>query len=342
MNTKSSIPVGILGATGMVGQRLLQLLDSHPYFEPVFLGASRRSAGKPYAEASRWRLAGQVAPRFAQQMLHECVPENLPETVKIVFSALDGSVAGPIESAFKNAGCFVISNASAWRMAPDVPLIIPEINASAMALLGEKPQSGIIANPNCCVIPLCLALAPLHNAFGVEAAIVSTYQAVSGAGYPGESAWDMVGTVHPHAGNEEFKLAEEPPKILSAEIDISARCVRVPVADGHLLGVNLKLSQQVSPEAAMECLSSWQPEIPQLPSSPNPVLQLMTQRDRPSPRFDIHAGNGMAVSIGRVEKCPIMGLKLFALGHNTIRGAAGAAIINGELLVETTLQEQAQ
>ena len=275
-------------------------------------------------------------------MLHECAPENLPDAVKIVFSALDGSVAGPIESAFKNAGCFVISNASAWRMAPDVPLIIPEINASAMALLGDKPQSGIIANPNCCVIPLCLALAPLHNAFGVEAAIVSTYQAVSGAGYPGESAWDMVGTVHPHAGNEELKLAEEPPKILSAEIDISARCVRVPVADGHLLGVNLKLSQQVSPEAAMECLSSWQPEIPQLPSSPNPVLQLMTQRDRPSPRFDINAGNGMAVSIGRVEKCPIMGLKLFALGHNTIRGAAGAAIINGELLVETTLQEQAQ
>lgn len=326
----------------MVGQRLLQLLDTHPYFEPVFLGASRRSAGKTYAEASRWRLAGQVAPRFAQQMLHECDPENLPDAVKIVFSALDGSVAGPIESAFKNAGCFVISNASAWRMAPDVPLIIPEINASAMALLGDKPQSGIIANPNCCVIPLCLALAPLHNAFGVEAAIVSTYQAVSGAGYPGESAWDMVGTVHPHAGNEELKLAEEPPKILSAEIDISARCVRVPVADGHLLGVNLKLSQQVSPEAAMECLSSWQPEIPQLPSSPNPVLQLMTQRDRPSPRFDIHAGNGMAVSVGRVEKCPIMGLKLFALGHNTIRGAAGAAIINGELLVETTLQEQTQ
>ena len=139
----------------------------------------------------------------------------------------------------------------------------------------------------------------------------------------------------------ELKLAEEPPKILSAEIDISARCVRVPVADGHLLGVNLKLSQQVSPEAAMECLSSWQPEIPQLPSSPNTV-QLMTQRDRPSPRFDINAGNGMAVSIGRVEKCPIMGLKLFALGHNTIRGAAGAANINGERLVDTTLQEQAQ
>lgn len=342
MNINSSIPVGILGATGMVGQRLLQLLDSHPYFEPVFLAASRRSAGKTYAEACNWRLTGGVAPRFAKQMLYECDPNLLPESVKIVFSALDGSVAGPIEVAFKNAGCFVISNASAWRMSPEVPLIIPEINASAMALLGEKPQSGIIANPNCCVIPLCLALAPLHDAFGVEAAIVSTYQAVSGAGYPGESAWDMVGTVHPHAGNEEIKLAEEPPKIFSTDIDISARCVRVPVADGHLLGINLKLTQQITPKEALNCLASWRPKIPPLPSSPEPVLHLMTQRDRPSPRFDIHAGAGMAVSIGRVEKCPIMGLKLFALGHNTIRGAAGAAIINGELLIQTILQEQSQ
>ena len=340
MTNTPSIPVGILGATGMVGQRLLQLLDDHPYFEPTFLGASSRSAGKHYQDACRWRLGPPLAPRFAQLMLHECEPNRLPPDIKIVFSALDSAVAGPIEEAFKNAGYFVISNASAWRMAPEVPLIIPEVNASALSLLGAQPKSGIIANPNCCVIPLCLALAPLHEAFGVEAAIVSTYQAVSGAGYPGESAWDMIGTVHPHAGNEELKLAEEPPKILGTDIDISARCVRVPTADGHLLGINLKLSKDTSPAEALECLTNWRPSIPSLPSSPEPVLQLMSQRDRPSPRFDIHAGGGMAVSIGRVEACPIMGLKLFALGHNTIRGAAGAALINGELLVQTLLKEQ--
>ena len=338
----SSIPVGILGATGMVGQRLLQLLESHPYFEPVFLGASNRSSGKLYKEACRWRLEGSLASHLAEMTLHECEPRHLPSNVKIVFSALDSGVAGPIEASFRAAGYFVISNASAWRMDDSVPLIIPEVNSAALSILGAHPQSGIIANPNCCVIPLCLALAPLHEAFGVEAIIVSTYQAVSGAGYPGESAWDMVGTVHPHAGNEELKLAEEPPKIFGTDIDISARCVRVPTADGHLLGINVKLAQTVSPSEALECLQSWRPKMPSLPSSPEPVLQLMSQRDRPSPRFDIHAGGGMAVSIGRVEACPIMGLKLFALGHNTIRGAAGAALINGELLVQTILQEQDQ
>jgi aspartate-semialdehyde dehydrogenase len=227
-------------------------------------------------------------------------------------------------------------------MNDSVPLVIPEVNAHALSVLGTAPKSGIIANPNCCVIPLCLALAPLHETFGVEAAIVSTYQAVSGAGYPGESAWDMVGTVHPHAGNEEQKLVEEPPKILATDIDISARCVRVPTADGHLLGIHVKLASSVSPSDAIECLSNWRPNLPHLPSSPQPVLRLMTQRDRPSPRFDIHTGDGMAISIGRVEACPIMGIKLFALGHNTIRGAAGAALINAELLVKTVLTEHSK
>lgn len=317
----------------MVGQRMLQLLSQHPFFQPVFLAASSRSTGKQYTEACRWRLANTVPDEILNQRLHECEPERVPSGVKIIFSALASSAAGPIEKKFQEAGFFVITNASAWRMASDVPMIIPEVNPEALTVLGKAPTSGIIANPNCCVIPLCLALAPLHKHWGVEAVIVSTYQAVSGAGYPGESAWDMIGNVHPHAGNEEQKLIEEPPKILGGAIPISARCVRVPTTDGHLLGIHVKLKNSPTAEEVAKCMKEWDPKIPLLHSSPRPVLRLMTQRDRPSPRFDIHAGNGMAISVGRIEACPIMGIKFFALGHNTIRGAAGAAIINAELLI---------
>jgi aspartate-semialdehyde dehydrogenase len=325
--------VGILGATGMVGQRMLQLLSKHPFFQPDFLAASSRSAGKQYSEACRWRLADGVPDKILNQRLYECEPERVPSGIQIIFSALDSSVAGPIEKKFQEAGFFVITNASAWRMASDVPMIIPEVNPEALQILGKAPTSGIIANPNCCVIPLCLALAPLHERWGVEAVIVSTYQAVSGAGYPGESAWDMIGNVHPHAGNEEQKLIEEPPKILGGSIPISARCVRVPTTDGHLLGIHVKLKNSPTTEEVAKCMTEWRPKIPLLPSSPTPILRLMTQRDRPSPRFDIHAGNGMAISVGRIEPCPILGIKFFALGHNTIRGAAGAAIVNAELLI---------
>lgn len=332
------IPIGILGATGMVGQRMLQLLEGHPWFQVAYLAASQRSAGRRYAEAAPWRLTGECPAHLADRIVQQCDPDRVPAGVSIILSALDGSVAGPIEEIFRAAGYLVVTNASAWRMDPLVPLVVPEVNAAHTALLHRQPGSGaILANPNCCAIPLSMALAPLHKSFGVEAITVSTWQAVSGAGYPGESAWDMVGSVHPHAGKEEAKLAIEPLKILGsaekpANIKISARCVRVPVADGHLLGVHARLTGAPSADQVSACMAQW-PGI-DLPSCPQPPLRLTTRRDRPSPRFDIHAGGGMAVTIGRVEDCPVMGVKFYALGHNTIRGAAGAALANAELLCQ--------
>ena len=337
--TDKKIFVGILGATGMVGQRFVQLLDSHPYFEIAFVGASERSVGKTYDEAAPWRLTGKCPPKVARLPVLPCEPSALPANVSLVFSALDSKVAKDIESMFRESRFFVVSNASAWRMDPSTPLMIPEVNPEHLSLLGDTPNGGIITNPNCCAIPFSMALAPLHKQWGVQAVCVATYQSVSGAGYPGESAWDMVGNVHPHAGNEEEKLAIEPCKILGtatkpAQIDISARCVRVPTADGHLLSLQVKLNNSPSIGEVKECLQDWNGILPyQLPSSPRPLLELTTRRDRPSPRFDIMAGNGMAVTIGRLERCSVMGVKFFALSHNTIRGAAGAAIANAELLV---------
>ena len=329
----SKIPIAILGATGMVGQRMVQLLANHPLFEIGHLAASSRSAGKPYFQACNWRLEGSCPSEISQMKVSLCNPTQLPNDIKLVFSALDSSAAGEIETSYNEAGCFVVSNAGNYRMQDDVPLIIPEVNPEHLDLLGENPSSGIITNPNCCAIPLALSLAPLHEKWGIRSCVVSTWQAVSGAGYPGESSWDMVGTVHPHAGKEEEKLAEEPCKILSHSFPISARCVRVPVADGHLLSVQVQLETNPSPEEAIQCWKSWKPKA-DIPSSPTPLFHIHTRRDRPSPRFDIQIGNGMALSIGRVETCAVMGLKYFVLSHNTIRGAAGAAIANAELLVQ--------
>lgn len=333
----SKIPIAILGATGMVGQRMVQLLENHPLFEISCLMASERSAGRPYSQACSWRLEGECPPKIAQMTVHRCETAALPKNIKLVFSALDSSVAGDIEKDFlendRASGCFVVSNAGNYRMKEDVPLIIPEVNPEHLDLLGDTPKSGIITNPNCCAIPLALSLAPLHEKWGIKACVVSTWQAVSGAGYPGESSWDMVGTVHPHAGNEEEKLSEEPCKILSHSFPISARCVRVPVADGHLLSVQVQLETNPTPEEAIQCWQEWKPKV-EIPSSPRPLFHVHHRRDRPSPRFDIGIGHGMALSIGRVEACAVMGLKYFVLSHNTIRGAAGAAIANAELLIQ--------
>lgn len=326
-------PIAILGATGMVGQRMVQLLANHPMFEICYLGASTRSAGSRYLNACNWRLEGTCQAAVAEMLVGLCKPSELPTGIKLVFSALDSAVAGEIEQEFADLGYFVVSNAGNHRMRDDVPLIIPEVNPEALSILGKNPDGGIITNPNCCAIPLALSLAPLHAKWGITSCVVSTWQAVSGAGYPGESSWDMIGTVHPHAGNEEEKLAIEPCKILNHSFPISARCVRVPVADGHLLSVQVKLETNPSPEEAIECWKSWTP-TEDLPSSPTPLFHIHTRRDRPSPRFDIQAGNGMALSIGRVENCAVMGLKYFVLSHNTIRGAAGAAIANAELLIQ--------
>lgn len=331
-------PVGILGATGMVGQRLVSLLRAHPQFQLAAVAASERSAGRSYRAATAWRLAGEVPEEVGEMEVRACTPEDMPRGLGVVLSALDGSVAGPIEARFRAAGFAVVSNASAWRMDPAVPLVIPEVNPDHLCLLDRQGPGFILANPNCCTIPLAMALAPLHRAFGVEALTVATWQAVSGAGYPGESAWDMVGTVHPHAGNEEEKLAQEPQKILgapgaAATFPLSARCVRVPVADGHLLGVHVKLRGAPSVAQVRDAMTAWTGYGPDLPSSPRPLLRITDRRDRPSPRFDIGAGEGMAITIGRLEACPVMGIKFYALGHNTIRGAAGAALANAELLL---------
>lgn len=338
---KNRIPVGILGATGMVGQRMVSLLDRHPWFELATACASQRSAGRSLREAAEWRLDGEIPDSAGRLPVRGCDPAELPAGVRLVFSALDAQVAGPIEQAFRAAGFAVVTNASPWRTDPAVPLVIPEVNPDHLALVGRQGPGFIVANPNCAAVPLAMVLAPLHRRWGVEAATVSTWQAVSGAGYPGESAWDMVGSVHPHSNlSEEAKVASEPKKILGsidepAPIAVSARCVRVPAADGHMVGANIRLCGDPPPDEVAACLREWSGEAPDLPSCPRPPLRLSDRVDRPNLRLDAGAGGGMAVTVGRVERCAVMGVKLYALAHNTIRGAAGAAIANAELLVAT-------
>ncbi|MSP56693.1 MAG: aspartate-semialdehyde dehydrogenase [Myxococcales bacterium] len=339
------IPVAILGATGMVGQRFVQLLEAHPWFDVVELSASERSVGRRYGDASTWRLPGR------NPMSDATLLAATPEAVRapLVFSALDKSVAQELEPAFAAAGRVVVSNASAFRMTAGVPLIIPEVNPDHIEWVRAARRAGrgfILTNPNCTCIPMTMALAPLHRTFGVEAATCASYQAVSGAGYPGESAWDMLGNVHPHPGDEEHKVAEEPRKILAsgegaergelAAFPISARCVRVPVLDGHLVAVHVRLRERPSIDEVKRVLSAFRGPVV-LPSLPERPIVVTDARDRPTPRGDAGAGGGMTVTVGRVEECEVMGLKFFALAHNVIRGAAGAAIANAELVVERGL-----
>ena len=332
----SKIPVAILGATGMVGQRLIQLLADHPWFTIGALCASERSAGQAYGQACVWRLPGDPPKGISEMRVQSCDPAAL-SGMRVALSAMPSSAARAVEAEFRASGFAVVSNASAYREDPSVPLVIPEVNADHLGLIKRQPGQGyIVTNPNCCAIPLALALAPLHAAFGVQALCVSTWQAVSGAGYPGESAWDMVGNVHPHPGNEEEKLAIEPQKLLGsmdapAEFAVSARCVRVATADGHLISVQVRTEKPCTPEQAIAAWRGFESDL-DLPSLPQPLFHILERRDRPQPRLDIDRGQGMAVSIGRVEACPVMGLKFYALAHNTVRGAAGAAIANLELL----------
>lgn len=338
--TDLRVPVVILGATGMVGQRMIAMLEGHPQLRLAGVAASARSAGRPYAEATTWRLGGRMPAGVAGMPVLPCSPEAMPPGVSMVLSALDAGPAATLEPEFRAAGFAVITNASPARSDPAIPLIVPEVNPHHLSLLDGQGPGFIVANPNCCAVPLAMVLAPLHARWGVEAVMVATWQAVSGAGYPGESAWDMVGNVHPHAGDEEQKLAVEPQKILGAPGEpagfaVSARCVRVPVADGHLLSLSVRLQGAPPLEEVEAALRGFTSAAPPLPSSPRPLLELHAARDRPSPRFDAMAGGGMAVSVGRLERCAILGVKMFALGHNTIRGAAGAAIANAELLIAT-------
>jgi aspartate-semialdehyde dehydrogenase len=337
------IAVGILGATGSVGQKFIQLLADHPYFEVTEVAASDRSAGKNYAQTVNWFLETSVPEKVAKLEIKPCQP-NL--NCRTVFSALDSSVAGEIESEFARAGYTVISNSKNHRMDKEVPLLIPEVNADHLALLnGSRSYAGkIVNNPNCSVIGLVLALKPLHDAFGLEQVNVTTLQALSGAGFPGIASLSIVENVIPYiGGNEEEKIEEEPLKILGtlvknsihkADFVVSAQCNRVPVLDGHLETVQVKLKQKTKPDAIIECWKNFkaEPQNLDLPMAPRQPIHYFERIDYPQPRLHRNIDKGMAVSVGRLRPCSIFDYKFVMLSHNTIRGAAGGTILIAELM----------
>jgi aspartate-semialdehyde dehydrogenase len=345
--------VGILGATGAVGQRFIQLLADHPWFNITWLAASDRSAGKTYAEACNWRLDTSLPTRIAEMILQPNTPElSQTELPRIIFAALDADIARDLEPKFAAAGCAVISNSSAFRMAPDVPLVVPEVNADHLAVLETQPTrktSGgyIVTNPNCCAIGLVLPLAPLEQIFGIDKLFVSTLQAVSGAGYPGVASLDILGNVIPYIKNEEEKLQEEVAKLLGsaskgsfqpAGLKLSAHCNRVAVIDGHTECVSIKLRNPATYEQILQAWAEFQPLSNQgldglhLPSAPLYPIEYAPEEARPQPRLDLMRGNGMATTVGRLRPCNLFDWKFTLLSHNVIRGAAGAAILNAEIL----------
>ena len=343
---KAKVPVAVLGATGTVGQKFVRLLAEHPWFEITALAASDASAGRPYGEVVRWRDTTPLPDRLAGMTISRSVP---PLPAQIAFSALDADVAQPIEQAFAKCGAWVVSNTRVHRMDPDVPLMIPEINAGHVVLVERQRAvrgwpGAILANPNCSTAGLVLALAPLQQAFGVEKVFVTTMQAVSGAGYPGVPSLDILGNVVPLIGGEEEKMERETRKILGslahgtvelAPITLSAQCNRVATVDGHLEAVSVGLGRRVTAQEAISVLSGFRgPEIVRrLPSSPATPVEVDLRPDRPQPRLDLERGGGMTVTVGRVRPCPLLDLRLVVLSHNRVRGAAGAAVQIAELLV---------
>lgn len=339
------IPVGILGATGMVGQEFVSFLKDHPWFNLTWLGASDRSAGKPYHEATVWRLGGET-PAYVRDIV---VSESKPAAgaPKLMFSAMDASVATEIEQAFAAAGHIVVSNSRNHRMDADVPLLVPEINADHLALIPlQQRQRGwkgqIVTNPNCSTVVLVMALAALKP-FGIKKVIVSTMQAISGAGYPGVASMDINANVIPFIGGEEDKMEKETQKILGnftgsavehLDTKVSAHCSRVPVVDGHTVTVSVELEKKPSESEILNAWRAWrgEPQRKGLPSAPECPVIYMHEKDRPQPRRDVERENGMAVFIGRLRKCPVLDYKFVALGHNTVRGAAGAAVLNAEVM----------
>jgi aspartate-semialdehyde dehydrogenase len=338
------IDVGILGATGMVGQQFIKQLTGHPWFRPVWLGASERSEGKTYAEAATWRLSSQMPEELRGMRVHACTPDGGPQ---LMFSALDANAANDIEPAFATAGHIVISNARSYRMDPLVPLLIPEVNADHLALLPTQRRErgwrgAIITNPNCSTVVLSMALAPLRQ-FGLRSVMVTTLQAVSGAGYPGVPSLDIMGNVVPAISGEEEKIESETQKILGRldgngvtahPVVVSAQTTRVPVIDGHTESVSVSLEAQPSVAQVIEAMRTFRgrPQELRLPLAPPAPVVWLEAADRPQPRLDAERDGGMAVSVGRVRRCPVLDIKFIALGHNTIRGAAGAAILNAELM----------
>ena len=339
------IEVGILGATGMVGQRFVSLLEHHPWFEVRWLAASERSAGRTYAEACNWRVRDPMPNAAGELPVHECKPDHAPQ---LLFSSLDSKVAGEVERAFAQAGHVVVSNSSNHRMEPDVPLLIPEVNPDHLALVRiQRKRRGwkgmIVTNPNCTVIGLVMSLAPLEKAFGLEKVLMTSMQAVSGAGYPGVPTLDILGNVIPHIPGEEEKVEREARKLLGKLLDetvkpgdfvVSAHCNRVPVEDGHTESISVSLKSKATIEDLIEVWRKFRalPQERGLPFAPKHPIIVREERDRPQPKFDLAIEHGMATVVGRVRPCPVLQFKYTALSHNTIRGAAGAALLNAELL----------
>jgi len=340
------IKVSILGATGTVGQRLIQLLENHPWFEITELAASESSAGERFEDVCQWKLSTAIPDTVKNLIVKNSTPDL---NCQIVFSGLDEKVAGEIELAFAKAGYPVISNAQNYRMEEDVPLLIPEVNPDHLQLIKKQKSnrnfsSGfIVTNPNCSTIPLAMVLAPLNKKFGVEKVLVTTLQAISGAGYPGLPSLDILDNVIPFIKGEEEKIEIETKKITGdlieekispTQFDLSAQVNRVPVLDGHLMSVSVKLKMNFEIAEIKHLFSNYSaaPQNLNLPSAPENPIIVMDENERPQPRLDRDAGNGMSVVVGRIRTCPVLDVKFSVLGHNTIRGAAGAAILNAELL----------
>ncbi|HEY1352864.1 MAG TPA: aspartate-semialdehyde dehydrogenase [Ktedonobacteraceae bacterium] len=343
------IPVAVLGATGMVGQRFIELLQGHPWFELTGLGASERHRRQFYGQVAHWHLLTDMPASVATLPVLPCHPDDFPG-VKIVFSALPAEVASEIEASFARAGVAVFSNARNYRMSPDVPLVVPEVNPEHIDAIAHQRRTRnwpgfIVTNANCCATPLVMALKPLQEAFGLRKVLVTTMQAISGAGYPGVPAYDLLDNVIPFIGGEEAKLESETQKMLGtwsreagftcAPVAVSAHCNRVPTREGHLECASVEFTQQAT---STRVLQAWQdfkgePQRLGLPAAPQPALIYRGEADRPQTLLDRDAGRGMAVTLGRLRPCPILQYKFVLLGHNTIRGAAGGSLLNAELCV---------
>jgi aspartate-semialdehyde dehydrogenase len=342
--SQAKIEVGVLGATGMVGQSFVKFLEGHPWFEMTFAAASDRSVGKPYEEATAWRLDGSMPDTVAKLTVQESRPTK--DAPKLVFSAMDANVATEIEQAFAEAGHIVVSNSRNHRLEHDVPLLVAEINAAHLAVTAAQAKRGwkgvIVTNPNCSTVTLTMGLAPLKR-FGIEKVIAMTMQAISGAGYPGVPSMDIVGNVIPLIDGEEPKMESETQKILGEVVDsqfvplpaaVSAHCNRVPVVDGHTVTVSVAMRTKARLDELLEAYETFQgePQRLQLPSAPPKPVLYLKEPNRPQPRRDALRDRGMTVTVGRLRKCQVLDWRFVCLGHNTIRGAAGAAVLNAELM----------
>lgn len=345
----SKVKVGVLGATGTVGQKFIVLLKDHPFFELTDLVASDRSKGKKYKEATSWKQESEI-PASVSDKIVKTYQDDLE--AKLFFSGLDSSVAGEVETYLAEKGCGIISNSKNHRMASDVPLAIPEINSEHLKLINDQKTKGfIVTNSNCSTMFLAIALYPLHKKFTMEKLIVSTMQAISGAGYPGVPSIDILGNVVPYIGDEENKLETELNKMLGiydngkikfADFTVSAHCNRVPVVDGHTETLSIKFKTKPTVDEVKKALSDFNEECKSynLPMSPENVITLLDEENRPQPRLDANKDKGMSTFVGRIRECSIFDIKMVIMGHNTIRGAAGAAILNAEYMYKKGLLDK--